>query len=80
MNVIRSSSGPTSSVRGNQFAALARLGVGLIPPNISPSRQRPIGTPPDNAAWISAGLDGSRCAVMPRTVGSAQAAYVTLSG
>jgi hypothetical protein len=28
MNVIRISSGPTSSVRGNQFAALASPGVG----------------------------------------------------
>jgi hypothetical protein len=28
MNVIRSSSGPSSSDRGNQFAALARPGVG----------------------------------------------------
>src|SRR5271169_1102669 len=61
MNVIRSSSGPTSSLRGNQFAALARPGVGLMPWNINPSCQRPIGTPPDNAAWMSAGLDGFLC-------------------
>ena len=30
-------------------------------PNINPSCQRPIGTPPDNAAWMSAGLDGFLC-------------------
>src|SRR5208282_838619 len=66
MNVIRSSSGPTSSVRGNQFAALPRPGVGLMPPNINPSFQRPIGTPPVNAAWMSAELDGVLCEDMTR--------------
>lgn len=43
MKMILISSGPSFSVRGNQFDALFNPGVGLIPSNMRPSRQRPSG-------------------------------------
>jgi len=52
MKMMRISSGPMVSVRGNQLAADLRPGVGSMPSKRWPSFHRPMGTPPLRAAWI----------------------------
>ena len=56
---IRISFGWTFSTFGNQLAALLSQGCGEMPSNISPSFQRPPGTPPLSAALMSSWLEGS---------------------
>ena len=58
MKMMRISLGWTSSVRGNQFAALCIQGEGLMPSNSRPSFHRSIGTPPNSAARISSTAEG----------------------
>jgi hypothetical protein len=57
--VTRISSGWTSSVPGNQLAALFSQGIGLTPSNSKPSFHLPPGTPPVSAFLISSSPDGS---------------------
>ena len=58
IKMIRSSSGPSCSLRGNHWAALLRPGVGSMPSKSSPSFQRPSGIPPVSVASISSGEEG----------------------
>ena len=57
MKVTRISSGWTSSVFGNQFAALLSQGIGATPSKVRPSFQRPMGVPPVATAFSVAGSD-----------------------
>ena len=59
MKMIRISFGWTSSVRGNQLAALFSQGWGEMPSKSRPSFHRPSGTPPVRAFWMSPSLEGS---------------------
>src|SRR5208283_169883 len=74
MKMMRISLGWTSSVRGNQFAALFSHGCGLMPSYRSPSFQRPMGTPAKRAARMSCSELGFSCAeAMVRPVNATSA-------